>query len=356
MLATHDLKGARERLAAWWHGELADRVAWAIMARRAEPREPLPEVPAATDVVDAWTNPAIRLGNFERGFLTTDYLGEAIPYFDTQIGPGSLAVFLGATPRFDPGTVWYEPCIEDLATAPDLVLDRSNMLYRAHMGLISAGLDRSRGRYLVSTPDLIEGLDTLAALHGNTRVLYAMKDHPELVHKFLRQINERYFDAYDPIYELIKDESGGCCFSAFQAWAPGRYAKVQCDFSAMISPAQFREFVYPYLAEQCERLDYTMYHLDGRDCIRHLEHLLDIEPLNAIQWTPGAGAPDVDDPCWFDMYRAILKRKSLILIGVPIHRAREVVREIGARGLFMVSSAGSADEGLRALEEARAWA
>jgi len=355
MLLTDDLKGARRRLTAWWNGEVEDRVAWAITARRAEPREAVAPPPEARDIEDWWTNPQLRLARWEQALAQTEYLGEAIPYFDTQIGPGSLGVMLGARPHFAPETVWYEPCLNDLDRAPDLRFDPANEWFQRHLALIRYGLEHAQGRYLVSTPDLIEGLDTLAALHNNQRLLFDLVDRPRTVHRFLRRITDLYFAAYDPIYDLTKDETGGSCFSAFATWAPGRHAKLQCDFSAMIGPAMFREFVAPYLAAQCERLDYAMYHLDGPDCIRHLDALLDVPRLQVIQWTPGAGAPGVADPCWFDMYRHILRRKGVILIGVPLDQAEQVVRAIGARGVFMVSSAASVEEAREALEAAKGW-
>jgi len=355
MLLTHDLEGARRRLSAWWHGEVEDRVAWAIMARRAEPREAVPPAPEPGGIADWWTNPQGRLARWEQGLAQTEYLGEAIPYFDTQIGPGSLGIMLGARPHFDTNTVWYEPCLDDLEQAPELALDPGNEWFQAHLALIRYGLERARGRYLVGIPDLIEGLDTLAALHNNQRLLLDLVDRPRTVHRFLRQITDLYFEAFDPMYELVRDEVGGCCFSAFAAWAPRRYAKLQCDFSAMIGPAMFGKFVAPYLAAQCERLDYAMYHLDGPDCIRHLDALLGVPRLQVIQWTPGAGAPGVHDPCWYDMYRHILERKCVILMGVPLGQAEQVVKAIGARGVLMVSWAESVEEGLRALEAAKAW-
>ena len=51
----------------------------------------------------------------------------------------------------------------------------------------------------------------------------------------------------------MRDEVGGSCY---WVWAPGRTAKFQCDFSAMISPAMFNEFMLPVLGEMCERVSY----------------------------------------------------------------------------------------------------
>ena len=35
-----------------------------------------------------------------------------------------------------------------------------------------------------------------------------------------------------------------------------------------------------------------------------------------IQWTPGAGEPEVDDPCWFEFYERVQAAgKGLVLLG-----------------------------------------
>ena len=43
---------------------------------------------------------------------------------------------------------------------------------------------------------------------------------------------------------------GGVVFGAFRIWGPGKTAKVQCDASAMFSPAMFEQFVVPALTEE----------------------------------------------------------------------------------------------------------
>ncbi|MEZ4556405.1 MAG: hypothetical protein R2854_08150 [Caldilineaceae bacterium] len=60
-----------------------------------------------------WTDPAVRRARAERIMSRRRYFAEGFPIFDTQIGPGSLGLFLGATPVFDANTVWYQPCIDD---------------------------------------------------------------------------------------------------------------------------------------------------------------------------------------------------------------------------------------------------
>ena len=100
------------------------------------------------------------------------------------------------------------------------------------------------------------------------------------------------------------------------AWAPGRMSKLQCDFSAMISPEMFGEFMVPVLTEMTGRLDYCMYHWDGTGALAHHDHLLSIPRLSMIQWTPGAGVEDVTHRRWWPYYHKTIEAgKKVVLMG-----------------------------------------
>ena len=111
---------------------------------------------------------------------------------------------------------------------------------------------------------------------------------------------------------MFRDEVGG---SYFWAWAPGRMAKFQCDFSAMISPEMFGEFMVPVLTEMCERVSYSMYHWDGPGAICHHDHLLSIPNLDMLQWTPGAGVEPTWDKKWWHLYHKTIDAGKKVLIG-----------------------------------------
>lgn len=340
----------RERFAAWWRGE------GLILHVTAPLEQPRPvSAPAAaepTSLEEAWLNPAWRVWRAEQELASTYFGGEAFPYFDTQIGPGSLGMFLGAEPHFAPNTVWYEPCIADPETAPPLRFDSHNRWFLAHRALIEAGLRASQGRYLVGMPDLIENLDTLAALRGPQPLMFDMVERPEWVQARIEEINQAYFAAFDALFDLIRDPWGGSAFSAFKIWGPGKTAKVQCDAAALISPRMFARFVVPALTEQCRWLDYAMFHLDGTQAMVHLDALLEIEPLQAVEWTPQAGRPQGGSPMWYDLYRRVLAAgKSVQAILVEPHEVIPLLDAIGGRGVYIMTSAASEAEA-RALEEA----
>jgi len=351
-----DWEEAKPRLAAWWEGEVLDRLALAVMSPRSQPIEVIPEVKPPEDLIDRWLNTEYRIYRAENSFVKTFFGGEAFPYFDTHIGPGSFALFLGSEPGFAEDTVWYNPCLSDPKDYAQIAYDPENRWWQVQRSLIAQGVERSQGRYLVGMPDLVENLDTVASLRGTTQALLDLPDRPEFVHALQRHILPLWYRYFDELYKLIKDETSGNSFSAFRIWAPGRMAKVQCDFSAMISPDMFEEFVVPYLSEQCDWLDYSVFHLDGPDCVCHLDLLLDIPGLNAIQWTPGAGQPGTGSLQWIPLYKRILAGgKSLLLLGAASDLIEPLVEEIGIEGVFIVTNTASEQDAKELLKRARGW-
>jgi hypothetical protein len=210
----------------------------------------------------------------------------------------------------------------------------------------------SQGRFLVTIPDLIENLDILAALRDPQTLMLDLLEDSGAVQERVAEINQIYFQVFDQFFKLVRDPWGGNAFSAFCIWGPGKTAKVQCDVSAMISPRMFARFVAPALAEQCEWLDYSMYHLDGTQAIPHLDVLLDIDSLNAIEWTPQVSAPQGGDPMWYDLYRRILDGgKGVQAINVKPREVFPLIDAVGPQGLYIMVTTQSEGEA-RALEDA----
>jgi hypothetical protein len=338
----------KSKLIRWWRGE-----GFALCLRWKRPVEPTGPVRPAepADIQAKWTDAAYRRAKAAYDLAATVHAAECFSHFDTNLGPGSLGALLGARPRFAKSTVWYDPCLVDPDSFPPLRLTtENNPWWDIHLALIDAGLSLAGGRFPVAMPDLIEGLDTLAALRGSERLLLDLIERPAWVHRRLAEINQAYFEAFDRLYEKVRFD-GGNAFCIFMIWGPGRTAKVQCDLSCMISPEMFAEFVVPYLTAQCRRLDYCLYHLDGTTALRHLEALLAIEPIRAVQWTPQAGQPGGGDPCWYDLYRRIKAAgKAVQVTGVTPDQVVPLIEAVGPEGLFVMTWAASEQQGQKLLE------
>ena len=337
LLYRADSDAAFERLSTWWKGGSIGRPALQIRVPR---RAPVDEVEAAA-VPPGWsTNYSTRDFGYRVNLAAREcgpweYHGEALPNVSPDLGPNCLALYLGCTATDGEDTVWFHPCIQSPETAT-FTVSASNFYWDFTQRLAREQLRLGRGKFLTSFPDLIEGLDTLAAMRGTEELLYDLMERPEWVHDSLRRITESYFQCYDQLYDLIHDERGG---SHFWAWAPGRVAKLQCDFSAMISPSMFQDFMVPVLRRMTERLDYAIYHWDGPGAIPHLDHLLSVPRIHMIQWTAGAGAPPVWDRCWWPLYHRIVDSgRKVFLVDFDPGRFVDLKAEFGGKvGQFMLA-------------------
>ncbi len=353
-----DYKLALDHLKQWWNHK---GLAAAISSSRTEPVEKLSKPPEPATDFDAYCEP---VGRIERMTYRLAHLypaGDRLPILDIMIGPGSLSTFLGAKPHFSKETIWYDPCIANPDTYGPVRFDPANQWFQIHLELAKEAAEQNAGRYIVGMPDLIENLDTLASLRGTQELLMDLVERPAWVHKSLAAINDAFFRSFDMLYKVIAQE-GGNAWGAFDIWGPGKTAKVQCDFSCMISPKMFDEFVKPCLDAQCDWLDYSMYHLDGEDAMQHVDSLLSIESLDAIEWTPVgacgvAGLEPGGSPKWYDLYRRIKAGgKSVQAIGIKPAEIAPLLDAVGPEGMMLLIWAkdpSDADEAAKIVEKYR---
>lgn len=253
-------------------------------------------------------------------------LAEAFPSFSMNLGAGSLALYLGAQPVFREDTVWFEPCIHDYESALPLRYNPDNVWWKKHLALIRRQLELVRNTdILVCVPDLVENIDILAALRGPQTCCYDLYDYPDQLAEALEDIRCVYMTYFNEIYQLIKGAENRCAYTAFDILGTGKTAKIQCDFGALLSPAQFEEYIIPSLTRQCGELDNTMFHLDGPECLIHVDALMKLEKLGALQWTPGARNPRAGSEEWYPLYRKVKEAGKGLWIGLTDYEPEEAV-------------------------------
>jgi len=327
----------RERFIKWWAREPLDYPLMKIIARgKPHDKSRLARVEAYADAADMYTNTEKMIANFRNSCETHYFLEDSFPSFSMNFGPGSLALYVGSEPVFTHDTVWFTETMKDIDDQAALRYDPDNRWWAKHRGMFVKAMELAGGDFLVDIPDIVENIDILAALRGPQNLCYDLMDEPESVKKALSRLNAIYFNYYDAIYDIVKEPDGSSAYTAFAIWGPGKTAKVQCDFNVMMSPAQFREFVLPGLQEQCGKLDNCIFHLDGPDAIKHAPAIMEIENLNALQWTCGEGNPDAGSERWFSLYETVLDAgKNLWLMiydGGPEDWAKSAARLVKRYG------------------------
>jgi hypothetical protein len=354
MLYKPDWEEVRQRLLAWWQGELTDRVVLQVTAPRAGAANG--NQWNAFYLAQHLDDPERVLEEWEKYCRATFFGGEFVPALWTNLGPGVPAAYLGCKLRVTEDTIWFEPpgdvSLEEIIGKR---LDPAEPLWAQTRRLTELSAERGRGKYLAGLTDLNSVFDIICHLRGTQRVLYDLMDRPETVKAACDHVNRIWIECYDTLSAILGRHMQGTA-NWMYLWFPGRGSDVQCDFSAMLSPAMFEEFVLPHLAGECRSLDQSIYHLDGPNQIPHLDLLLDLPELSGIQWVPGAGNPGTGSPRWFAMYRRILERgKRLLLQGMDPADVEGVLAALPARGLLIETKMDTEDQAQDLLKKAARW-
>ena len=238
--------------------------------------------------------------------------GEAFPYMKTEaFGPGVLAAFLGCTPVGTPSTVWFKPPRENIPIEElHFEFDENNIYYRRVLNFYEAALEKWHGMVTVGMVDMGGILDVLQSFRGAENLLMDLYDSPEEVLRCVNELQKMWFVYYDKINDMLAPEAKG-----YSHWFGTYHDKpsyiLQSDFSYMIGPRMFDEFVAPELSSSGARMSNAVYHLDGIGELAHLDSILAIDSIKGIQWVPGSGYPEHQN--WDEVITRILDAGKKLL-------------------------------------------
>ncbi len=280
------------------------------------------------------------LNAIDATFPATEFLAEAMPYFDADLGPDQFGAVLGSPLLFSTAekeTNWVAPAIDELSDFhTDIETVRKDPTYQAWLKWTARLAKHAKGRYLVGSNDFHSALDALSAIRGPENLCMDLYDCPEEVERVVGEIRKLYV----PIFEDLAREAGHSDETGYigwiPAWSPGRYAVTQCDFGYMISNEDFRKYALPGIEEESSYLEHTVYHLDGVGNLRHIRDILALPGIDAIQWIPGAGQKPVWE--WADVLREIAAAGKLLQVYCDtVEEVRSIHRDLnGYRGVFYV--------------------
>ena len=327
-----NLEETKQRYINWWNHKGIILNTCEHFQEGVQPHAEITPPAPAKDLSQKWFDPQWRAEYLDWYVAHSSLKADILPVANTQLGPGSLAAILGGVFEGGEDTIWIHPNPD---FTDEIVFNPEHPNWILHKELLKACKAKANGHYFVGMPDLMEGLDVLAALKGTDRVLLDTVMQPEILEQQMQQINDIYFKVFDELYDIIR-EGDEMAFCYFSSWAPGKMSKLQSDISTMISQDDYRRFVQPFIREQCQKIDYTLYHLDGVGAMHHLPALLEIEELNAIQWTPGVGEPQGGSPKWYDLYKKILAGgKSVMACWVTLDELKPLLDHIGVDGIHL---------------------
>ncbi len=258
-----------------------------------------------------------------------DYVGDGVPYYSPSFGPDQFAAFLGVKIEYSPdsrSTCWSMPLEKELEDIPPLALDDSEPMLVAMGKFISTLAEVADGRFVVGHLDFHSNLDTLIAMRGPENFCFDMIEKPELAKMAIDQTVGIYRELMTRFQKLGNMNATGTT-SWMPAYSTKLFQALASDYICLLSPEMARKFVIPAIDEEASFCDCSIYHLDGPDAVAHLDDLLSIPKINAIQWVPGDGNQP-NGPYWLELYKRILAKGKGIWMDASPETAKAVHAEL----------------------------
>lgn len=260
----------------------------------------------------------------------TRFVADTLPRIRADIGPVSIAAFLGAPLTLSEAeqTTWQHPTITDWENPPSFAFDPENPWLRRVLALLELLADDARGRYIVCTPDLAGAIDTLVNLRGPDQLCMDLFDHREAV----TAAAMRVMDAWEQIFTRMMDtvlERGAGITQWLAPWSDRPFTIPTCDFTALIGPDDFKECCLPSLHRQAEIAGRLLFHLDGPQAARHAPTLAAQPWITAVQYTPGAGTSSA--LAKLDLFRSLQAAGKPVLVITPKEEVAQLARSLDPR-------------------------
>lgn len=317
----------REDSIRWWAGDLKrPLIQMRGRRRKADRSEPRILGEAMPYYFDFSVPPEELIDAADYRLSTSEYLGDAFPIIDLDMGPTVIAAYMGAIPENRGDTTWFFPREVKPIAELEFKYDPDNPWLRRHRSVWEAGVERWKGEVLICTPDFGGNLDVVAPFRPGEGLLMDLYDRPDDVKRVAWQAHDLWWRYWDDFQGVCAATNPGYSMP-MSIFSTEPTLALQCDFAYMISTEMFDEFVKPELAAMCKRLANPFYHLDGVGQLKHLDSLLTIPNLKGVQWVFGAGKPPAYE--WKDVYQKIHDAGKLTQIYCPLGDFDRLVDQLG---------------------------
>lgn len=348
-----DFEKTKERINAFWDCEIVDRPPVNIILFKENPK-PLPTREYKSHR-ERWLDIAFRAEVIDIEMENRIYVADGVPTVFPNMGPEIFSAWCGCEYEFGDTTTWSEPCIKDWERdSPKAVFDSEHPLFKATVEFTKLLIERGKGKFIVGLTDFHPGGDHLAALRDPANLAMDMLENLDHVIEKLESSYEEYYRVYDIFYNMIR-QAGMPITSWLPLFYEGRYYIPSNDFSCMISEKMFNEIFLPGIIEECKFYDRSIYHLDGPGALRHLDSILDIKELNAVQWVCGAGNEGYAK--WVDVYKKIQDKGKGIQLDITLDELSLVFETLRPEGIWFSSIQGvrDMDTAKEVLKRIEAW-
>jgi hypothetical protein len=234
-----------------------------------------------------------------------------------------------------------------------LALDWNNVYLKKLEELTACALERCKYKALVGYTDLHPGLDCVAAWRNTQKLCIDMLEAPEQVERLAELAGVDFEKIYDHFDGILKT-AGQPSVSWMGIPSFGRMHIPSCDFSTLISPRLFQRFGLPLLKKEVQTMTHNVFHVDGRGVAKHLETILNVPEVHAVQWVQGVGS-DYAIMQWVPFIKDLQARNKPVIVDLSKEDLNDFISVMDPKGLFLWVASESEEEEIEILKRIEKW-
>jgi hypothetical protein len=269
-------------------------------------------------------------------FRNTVFLADSLPNIQLDLGASALSGLLGARITYEDDHAWISPMFSDWSIRPEWKLDSQNEISRRLESISELLLSELTGKALFMSPNLGSGADALMNLMGAENICQSLIDHPDEVQSALEGIASVWREVYSRLMDRSTEHQAGMIHWC-ELWSNTPYLILECELSTLVSRKHFQQFLIPDIMRQADTVQRSIFHVCGEESLRHLDAILEIPGISAIQYVPGKGNLAINK---LDQLRKIQQHGLPLQIAVSPDEPRDLMRVLDPAGLcFLVLDA-----------------
>ncbi len=347
-----DFEMAMKRIYAWFEQEIIDRPPVRFTRHNAEYEEASHDwKPEWKELKDRWFDVEYNLERFLKELESKRFLGETFPVFWPNLGPNFFSACYGVPQVFGEVTSWAEPDLE--AYGEPRRFDFEHEFMRKMVEFTQAALEICDGKFIVGYTDLHGGLDWLMAQRGSERLCMDLYEYPDDVKRYLDVVIEDFLKVYDYFHDMLRSH-GQPSVTWMNIPSFGKLHIPSADFATMISKRHFDEFVYPTLEKECLHMTHNIFHVDGKGVARHLDRILELPNLQAIQWVQGVG-DDWPIMQWVPLIQRIQAAGKSVVVDMDLKDLDAFMEAVKPEGILLCLPSENEEEELEVLKRLEKW-
>jgi hypothetical protein len=347
-----DFEMSMRRIYAWYDQAIIDRPPVRFTRHNAEYEiHAYVWKPEWKELRDRWMDTEYQIEFFLKDIQNKRFHGETFPVFWPNLGPNFFAACYGVPLTFGEVTSWAEPDLKEYTTPRRFNWQHEYMLKIVEM--TQAALQICDGKFMVGYTDLHPGIDWLMAQRGSEQLCIDLYESPQAIKPYLQSVTQDFLALYDYFDAMLKAKNQ-LSVSWMNIPSFGKMHIPSCDFSTMISRRHFDEYIYSSLEQEMLHMTHNVFHVDGKGVARHLDRILELPNLQAIQWVQGMGE-DMPILQWAPLIRRIQAAGKSVIFDIDLKELEPLIEALRPEGLLLCMSTENEEQELAVLKRVERW-